>query len=773
MLRMPPCRTALGLVISLAPFFCQADPLPGTEPLTTAGDMSVQMVEGIDRWLEHETARVDRAREELWRSQASTREAWAAVAPARSAELAAMIGAVDPRRPGAIRVVSDAGSVVPQVVSAGYSVDAAMWPVFDGVNGEGLLLRPSGPAKAAIIVLPDADQTPEKSAGVMPGVPAELQFARRFAERGFLVLAPVLVDRRETWSGSEALKRYTNAPHREWIHRQSFEVGRTLTGFEVQKVLAAVDALKGPSSALLTPGAKIGVAGYGEGGLVALHAAAVDPRIDAAFVHGYFGGETAGVPIYRNLFGSRRQFTDAGLAAMIAPRPLLICVGGGPEVSGPPEPANGRRGAAPGQLLPVTDRTQALVLHEANSHRKRLGAAPVEVCALTGDGGAAQPTPELAMSRALGVEMPAPLTSRAVRVAATADAVDDRQRRTVRELEDFAQSILRASERTRKAMPLWTKLKPGAEWDAVQKQARSDFWDKVIGKLPVTYLPPNPRTRQSHDREKWRGYEVTLDVHPDIFAWGTLLVPKDLKPGERRPVVVCQHGLEGLPEDTITEDESSRAWRPYKAFAARLAARGFVVYAPHNPYRGEEKFRWLQRKANPLGLTLYSFINAQHDVTTAWLASLPFVDPERIGFYGLSYGGKTAMRVPAVIDRYCLSICSGDFNEWVLKCASNTHPAGYVFTHEWEIWEWDLGHTFNYAEMALLIAPRPFMVERGHDDGVGLDEHVGYEWGKVRRGYDKLGIGERAEIEWFDGPHTINGVGTFTFLHKWLRWPER
>ena len=36
-----------------------------------------------------------------------------------------------------------------------------------------------------------------------------------------------------------------------------------------------------------------------------------------------------------------------------------------------------------------------------------------------------------------------------------------------------------------------------------------------------------------------------------------------------------------------------------------------------------------------------------------------------------------------------------------------------------------------------------------------------------------LGIGERTEIEWFVGPHTINGKGTFDFLHKHLDWPKR
>jgi hypothetical protein len=147
------------------------------------------------------------------------------------------------------------------------------------------------------------------------------------------------------------------------------------------------------------------------------------------------------------------------------------------------------------------------------------------------------------------------------------------------------------------------------------------------------------------------------------------------------------------------------------------------------------------------------------------------VDAKRIGFYGLSYGGKTAMRVPAIIDRYCLSICSGDFNEWIRKNASLDYPSSYMFTGEYEMPEFNLGQTFNYAEMAALIAPRPFMVERGHSDGVGVDEWVAYEYSKVRRLYDQMGIGERTTIEYFNGPHTIHGVGTFEFLHKNLKWP--
>src|SRR4029453_6213291 len=126
---------------------------------------------------------------------------------------------------------------------------------------------------------------------------------RRLAEQGCTVLVPVLVDRRMTWSGTELFNRWTNLPHREFFYRQAFEVGRTLVGYEVQKVLCALDALG------CTAATKCGVAGYGEGGLIALHAAALDPRIDSALVSGYFGPhEQRWVePIYRNVFGYPRD----------------------------------------------------------------------------------------------------------------------------------------------------------------------------------------------------------------------------------------------------------------------------------------------------------------------------------------------------------------------------------------------------------------------------------------------------------------------------------
>ncbi len=172
-------------------------------------------------------------------------------------------------------------------------------------------------------------------------------------------------------------------------------------------------------------------------------------------------------------------------------------------------------------------------------------------------------------------------------------------------------------------------------------------------------------------------------------------------------------------------------------------------------------------------MSLFSFIIRQHQRTLDWLETLPPVDKERIGFYGLSYGGKTAMRVPAVEKRYRMSICSGDFNEWVGKIVSVDLDRSYMWTNEYEMLEFDLGNTFNYAELAYLIAPRPFMVERGHDDPVSTDEMVASEYAKVRYLYaNRLKLPDRTAIEFRPGGHRIFLQDTLAFLDRHLPLPR-
>ncbi len=130
------------------------------------------------------------------------------------------------------------------------------------------------------------------------------------------------------------------------------------------------------------------------------------------------------------------------------------------------------------------------------------------------------------------------------------------------------------------------------------------------------------------------------------------------------------------------------------------------------------------------------------------------------------------MRIPPLVPDYCLSICSADFNEWVAKTSSTRLPFSYVW--DWRVRDFRMGSrkSIHYAEMAALIAPRPFMVVRGHADGVSTDEWVAYEFAKVFHLYShRLKIPDRCEIEFSTAP--IRSMARdLDFLHRHLRWPS-
>ena len=822
-------RQALAVLLFLIAASAPAqETLPNTIPLTWEGDLAMRLMAGAHRFVEREIGESVRTREKHWHRDRSSPEAYATSIAANRERFRRSIGLggeglwpappsrgpqtpYSARTPAVFEYYGDDENPALVAETETYGVYQVRWPVLEGVFGEGLLLRPKTEPKAYVIALPDADQSPEQAVGLAPGIPAESQFARRLAENGFEVLTPMLIDRSARWSGSDEFG-YTDQSHREWIYRQAFQMGRHIIGYEVEKISAAIDAFaagnRAPLAAATARAAslhpiKVGVAGYAEGGLLALYAAAADPRIDAALVSAYFNSRQRvwSEPIYRNVWGLLQEFGDAEIATLIAPRGLIVEYAQGPQVTGqkgdwstPPFASVKSEFDRIGALMKEEHMTLALTLTAdpgggtpATDLATRQTSIEVTMRREFINSSAGAPGSEAAVrafTRLLGHDFPLPLSPAVPGDPRRSFDPAARQKRQLKQLETHVQSLVRQSEHGRekfflqKVLPestdrVWTTrldhgTRPAAPFVEGAKKYRQYFREEILGQFDEPLLPPNARTRKIFDREKWTGYEVVLDVWPDVIAWGVLLVPKNIAPGERRPVVVCQHGRRGVPRDVIEGDNPA-----YHDFAARLAEEGFITFAPHNLYRGEDRYRWLDRKANSVKASMFSFILAQHEQILNWLGTLPFVDPARIGFYGLSYGGETAVRVPTVLEGYALSICSGNFNNWTRKVAATDQPFSFMYTIEWEMPYFNMGSTFDYAEMAYLMVSRPFMVERGHHDRVGRDQWVAHEYAKVGWLYTQLGLGDKTAIEYFNGGHTIHGQGTFEFLRKHLAWQGR
>jgi len=791
MLRLIPAL----LLASLAQLnVAQADwPPADAKPLTWEGDIASRMIDGCDRFLLRQYEPTAKTRASRWKLYTGNFYLPGSVSHKRSPKLGMRLD----ERPAPIVMEGNAPLLESPVAAEadGFKIIRVRWRAFGNVDGEGLLALPADPPKANIVAIPDADVSPEALFGLVEGVPAESQFARKLAEQGCRVLVPTLIDRSRSRRNGRA-----NLTNREYLYRPAFVLGRHLIGYELHKVLAGVEwfrqqdgifdaELKAEYDArpedtnvkshqFVPPPNKtpVGVIGWGEGGMLALFAGAIDTRIDAVCVSGFFSRHERiwEEPISRNVFGRLVEHGDAELAGLVHPRTVIVEACRGPELT-----LTGEGGA------PAVLRTPSLESTRHEWKRFQDWIAPTKLPAnheliVSGDGrGAYGSTAALKafMTKGLNVEFDAERTAGEIKLVRELDHaafINERMQRQVRQIVAHNRQALHESEIEQdEFMQMIIKWHDEHDLSSEElKERKADLRDQfhrfTIGRFDLPLQPANPRIRKTYDEEKWTGYEVVLDVYPDVFAYGILCVPKDIKPDEKRPVVVCQHGLEGRPQDVVTGDH-----RAYHDFAAKLAERGFVTFAPQNIYIFGDRFRTLQRKANPLGKTLFSIMVPQHRQITGWLRTLPFVDGERIGFYGLSYGGKSAMRIPPLVDNYCLSICSADFNDWVWKNASTDSKYSYVWTGEYEIFEFGLGRGFNYAQMAALIAPRPFMVERGHFDGVAPDDRVASEFAKVRRLYAaKLGLPDRCEIEWFVGPHTINGKGTFEFLHRHLDWPE-
>ena len=756
MISLAVCVVALGTRGAAFPV------LSGTEPLSGTNDLSDTYLTGVDRFMLAESAAVCRERALRWDRMAEEGGKNAAaygtwIASNRQA-LARMLGVRD------VRTAFDAPEPVATLSRSAvlgetdtHTLYEIRWPVLRGFSAEGLLLEPKArPVRKNIVHLPHAGLSPEQVLGLAAGGQRSSVAGFVFPGPGCRMVIPAIVSRtKRAFEGdfkNPHNRQYGSMPGkkvmtcREFVYRPAYTMGRHLIGYEVQEIMALVDWF-----AKDAPDAAVRVEGWGEGGLLAFYAGALDTRIGETAVAGYFTdrSELWQEPIDRNVFGLLRAFGDAEIAALIAPRTFAVIGSSGPEEVVTREKGEG---GAPGRLVSPEAGTVA-----REAERARRLALP---CGKHD---------WLTLAPSVGAGPGTALCGAAERFAGLARLTDApaRELRIVQGMDRFSQDLLAISSATRREFLSGLDFSSVAAYDKSAAAYRAYYRDEVMGHIDTPLLPLKPRSRLICETEKYACYAVVMDVLPDFVLYGHLLLPKGIPSGEHRPTVVAQHGRGGTPLTLMDPEQGGRP--TYQSIAPRLAEQGYVVFAPQNPYIFEDRYRQLQRKANPLKLSLYSVVLAQYEQMFAWFATLPQVDLQRVAFIGQSYGGKTAVRVPPVMPQFCLSISTGDFNEGVTKMASTRYPFSFALWDEYEIFEFDFGNTFNYSDLAALMAPRPFMAQRGHADGVAWDEFVGYEYALVRRAYTLLKIPERTAIDWFEGGHEIDADAAIAFFDRFLK----
>ena len=113
---------------------------------------------------------------------------------------------------------------------------------------------------------------------------------------------------------------------------------------------------------------------------------------------------------------------------------------------------------------------------------------------------------------------------------------------------------------------------------------------------------------------------------------GTIMLPRNLDKSKKHPAIVWIHGS--------GSDQNFLGWHPgsyrmYYSASVYLAQQGYVIITPD--YRGSSGFSrdWSTGVHMGLGIKDSADVLASAD----YLKTLPYVDPDRIAVWGLSYGG--------------------------------------------------------------------------------------------------------------------------------------
>jgi dipeptidyl-peptidase 4 len=174
-----------------------------------------------------------------------------------------------------------------------------------------------------------------------------------------------------------------------------------------------------------------------------------------------------------------------------------------------------------------------------------------------------------------------------------------------------------------------------------------DATGKSIGSIPV-------ERGSDFDALQLRPPELVTvkgDGAPDLH--GALLKPRHMKDGVRYPLIVMVYGGPGV--QTVLD-----MWNP-RPLWQHLADRGFVIWQVDN--RGS-KGRGHDFET-PVYLDLGKVELADQLRGLDHVSALPFVNAERVGIYGHSYGGyMTLMAMLRAADRFKVGVSGSPVTDW-------------------------------------------------------------------------------------------------------------
>lgn len=279
--------------------------------------------------------------------------------------------------------------------------------------------------------------------------------------------------------------------------------------------------------------------------------------------------------------------------------------------------------------------------------------------------------------------------------------------------------------------------------------------------------------------------KVVLETEKNVLMPMYILIPKDLKKGEKRPCVIAAHGHGvGGKYGTVGREDIpvvKESINKYNCdYGVKLVKEGYVVFC--NDARGFGERRELMDEDNSKESLLKSSCNTLNNAAIAlgksllgmmvWdlirivdlIQTLKYCDESNIGAVGFSGGGLQVLWLSALDERIKASFISGYFHSFkdsIIKtnfCGCNFVP---------KLW-----NIIEMGDLGALIAPRALLIESGMRDTVngsrGLLD-VKEQLITVKKAYKILAAENNIYHYVFNGGHIFNGKKLNEFFNVNLK----
>ena len=335
----------------------------------------------------------------------------------------------------------------------------------------------------------------------------------------------------------------------------------------------------------------------------------------------------------------------------------------------------------------------------------------------------------------------------------------------------------------------WGKAeeKDFAKWKA---QARHVLAECMQNIQPA----PKAYAMEVTDREQREGYEA-CKIRFNLSEWSRvpayLLVPEGKGPF---PAIVLLHdhgahffiGKEKMvrpfhvaPE--VMEDADKWAKQCYDGqyVGDYLARHGYVVLTVDALLWGErgrkegasyEAQQALASNFLQMGASWGAFINVDDMRSAEFLASLPFVDKERVGSLGFSMGAYRSWMLAAMTDvvRASASVCWMNTTEHLMTLTNNQNKGGSAYAMLIP----GLRRYLDYPHVASLACPKPTLFFNGTRDKLFPVEGVKDAYQEMEIVWKSQGASDRLVTKLWDEKHFFSKEmqkETLEFFDRWLK----